>query len=328
MAYKTLFCGTPEFAVNPLRAMLSDHRFEVCGVLTQPDSRSGRGKKFKPSPVKALAMEEGVPVFTPSLAKAPDFLSQIAELQFDLAIVVAYGQILSQDFLDLFKHGCFNLHGSLLPRWRGAAPIQRAVLHGDDRTGVCLQKMVFKLDAGDVVAERTMNLDQQTGSRELYQQLSAMGAELLIKELPDFLSGLIEASPQDESQVTHAAKIDKAEAAIDWRATAREVHNKVRGLNNGPFARTVFKNKSVKILKTRVLAENREVADQLVEDSEPSKEKPGVIVYVGKQTFDVDTGDGVLEILEVQPESKSAMSAGDFIRGFKVKKGDAFATHL
>lgn len=307
MSYSVVFCGTPEFAVPPLLKLIGDSDFEVKAVLSQPDRPAGRGKKLKPSPIKETAIANDIPVFTPE--KVSHIIEEIKAINADLAVVVAYGQILPQSFLDIFKFGCVNIHSSLLPRWRGAAPMQRAIMEGDDTTGVSLQKIVQKLDAGDIIGERVIDLPLEMGATELYSSLSALGAELLEKELKQFLQGHLTAKAQDESLVTYAHKISKEEALLDWKQSALQIHNKVRGLDMGPFTYTTYQDKQLKIRKTIPLNKN-------------SDKPPGVIVAVGKDSFEVSCGKQTLEVLEVQPESKAKMKVGDFIRGYHLKEGD------
>lgn len=308
--YNVVFCGTPEFAVPSLVALHGDPDFNIELVLTQPDRPSGRGKKLKPSPIKAKALELGLTVETPERLRDTKWPEEFRTKNYDLGVVVAYGQILSQEFLDSFKHGCVNVHSSLLPRWRGAAPMQRAVMAGDIETGVSLQKVVKKLDAGDVIGERKMELPLEMGTKALYEILSRKGAELLTKDLKGFLEGNLQPVPQDPSKVTHAAKILKEEAEIDWTLSSMAVHNKIRGLDmGGPYAMTRFRDKTLKLHGS-------------LPKQEPVSEAPGTVIRCEAEFFYVACGSGTLQIFEVQPESKAKMSAADFIRGYHVTKGD------
>ena len=303
--------GTPDFAVTSLDRLASDEHFEIVAVVSQPDRPAGRKMQLTPSPVKTRALELGLKVFTPETVNTEEFHNQILELKAESAVVVAFGQILGQKFLDLFQKGCVNVHGSILPRWRGAAPIQRALMAGDKESGVALQKIVRKLDAGDVLGIRRVPLGDEMNAVELYDQLRALGADLLVVEYMDYLRGNLAPTPQDESQVTFAAKIDKAEAKIDWAWPAIKIHNLIRGLALGPQPFAVRDDqqtaKSVKLLKTKVVS---------------GKGKPGEIVNVGSESFTVATADGCLEVFEVQPESRARMPSADFIRGYQIKKGE------
>ena len=316
MSFRVVFCGTPPFAVPALQALFDSPQFTVVKVLSQPDRPAGRGKKLKASAVKTFALENNLDVITPKTCKDPELWQTIKKLNADLAVVVAFGQILPQDFLDLFPKGCVNIHGSLLPRWRGAAPIQRAIMAGDAETGVSLQKMVFKLDAGDVIGERKIPLDtklgpedEELGSKELFASLSQLGAEMMGQELVEYLEGRVTPQPQDESLVTHAKKISKDEAELNWQLSATEVHNKVRGLNaGGPYALTKFRDKQLKVHRTIPVG--------------GVKGSAGEVFAIEQNSFKVYCGDGAVELLIVQPESKSKMSAGDFARGFQLQEGE------
>ena len=310
MAYKVIFCGTPEFAVPSLKALQGDPEFIMDLVLSQPDRPSGRGKHLKASPVKKTAQALGVEVWTPEKVKDEECLEKLAARQADLAVVVAYGQILPQKFLDMFPKGCVNIHSSLLPRWRGAAPMQRAIMAGDKESGVSLQVIVPALDAGDVIGERKVQIPESMGAMELYLQLKSMGCELLKKELKEFLLGERKAQPQKAEDVTLAPKIQKSEALVDWKQSAENIHNKVRGLNmGGPFAMAQFRGKQIKLHKTKVV-------------SETSDQKVGHVSCVEKNFFRVQCGEGQVELSEVQPESKAKMNVADFIRGYQPQVGE------
>ena len=307
---RVCFLGTPDFATVCLKRLLEDDHYKVVGVVTQPDRPSGRKLQLTPSPVKTLALQHGLPVLTPeSLRREPEAVEIIQSWRAEIAVVVAFGQILDQNFLNLFPYGCVNVHASLLPRWRGAAPIQRALEMGDLKTGVCLQKMVLKLDAGDVIGSREIALDDEMNSLELHDRLAVMGADLLHIEMMDYIRGYLAGVPQDENLVTYAKKIEKSESELRFEEPARSLHNRVRAFVWGPGTYTMFQGKRLKIHKTRVLA--RSVKEAL----------PGEIVEVQKDSFRVQTGEGLLEVLEVQPESKGRMASADFIKGFQIQRG-------
>jgi methionyl-tRNA formyltransferase len=307
-----LFCGTPEFALPTLDALFNDPRYQVKGVLSQPDRPSGRGQKLQPSPVKKRALELGLEVRTPEKASDPEIHDWVQQLGPQVGVVVAYGQILSQKFLDGFPLGCVNIHSSLLPRWRGAAPMQRAIMAGDPTTGVSLQKVVKKLDAGPIIGEASLELGDEMGAMELTQRLSQMGAELLLQSLEPYVQGQIQPKEQDESLVTYAAKIEKSEGLIHWNRPSRQIHNQVRGLDmGGPFAYTLLNDKNLKIHKTRPYPHTHNGS-------------PGQVVEVFKDHFVVACGEGALEVWQLQPESKARMSAADFIRGYHLKQGVQF----
>ena len=309
---KVCFLGTPEFAAVHLRSLLAEPAFSVVGVVTQPDRPSGRKMQLTASAVKSLALENNLPVLTPeNLRKQPEIFEQIKKWNPDVAVVVAFGQILNQDFLDYFKFGAVNVHGSLLPKWRGAAPIQRSIEAGDLETGVTLQKIVKKLDAGPIIGERKVKLENHTTATELYDQLAALGCELLKTDLPDYIQGKINLTIQDESQVTVAAKIEKEESLLKWEDTAVQIHNKVRAFSMGPGTYCLFQNKRLKIIKTKVVDPD-------------SKGKPGFIKNSDQENLVLQTGQGSLALLEVQPESKAKMPIKDFLNIYKLKNGDSF----
>jgi methionyl-tRNA formyltransferase len=266
-----------------------------------------------PSPVKNLAVAHGLRVISPeSLKKNPMILDEIKKWGAEVAVVVAFGQILTQEFLDMFPFGAVNVHGSILPRWRGAAPIQRGVEAGDKESGVTLQKVVKKLDAGDVIGIRRFPLDDEITALELHDRLAVLGADLLQVELMDYVRGNLVPQPQDESLVTYAPKIDKSESEIKWLLPAVEIHNKVRALTMGPCTYTLVAGKKLKIHKTKV--------------SEKSGAHPdmGAVVDVNQEFISVQCGGGLLNIYEVQPESRNRMKVSDFLKGHPLKVGDHF----
>lgn len=307
---KVVFLGTPEFAVISLKALLQDERFDVLGVVTQPDRPAGRKMQLTPSPVKALALEHGLRVLTPeSLKKEINIFEEIKSWGAEVGVVVAFGQILTQEFLDSFPQGCVNVHGSILPAWRGAAPIQRSIEANEQITGVTLQKMVKKLDAGDIIGIREVAVPEDMNALELHDVLAQLGAELLTKELVAYVQGEIIPVPQDESKVTIAKKIDKTESQIDWAASAMAINGKIRGFSYGPGTYTFVSGKKLKLHKAKVLGSQ-------------GAAEPGTIVDVGTESFSVATGEGVLQLLEVQPESRTRMKVQDFLKGHPLKVGD------
>ena len=312
---RIVFMGTPEFALPSLQAVLQDEHFEVVGVVTQPDRPAGRKLELKPSAVKQLALQNGLKVWSPEKVNQEDVLRELGELGAEVAVVVAFGQLLSRKLLSLFPFGCVNVHASLLPRWRGAAPMQRALMSGDSVTGVSLQKMVYELDAGDVLGERRLDLSDEMDARDVQKHLSVMAGDLLHLELMDYLRGNLVGTPQDPAQITLAPKIAKTEGWIDWQRSAKEIHNLVRGLTLGPVAVTMFSNQRLKIWKTRAVQEGASAVPPL---------DVGVCgtVLVKDQRIFVNCGKNQkgsatwLEILELQPESKKSQSAAEFLRGY------------
>jgi methionyl-tRNA formyltransferase len=318
---RIVFLGTPEFAAASLATLIADEHFEIVGVISQPDRPAGRKMQLRASPVKELATQHGLVVFTPSTVNTPEFREQIAALGAEAAAVVAFGQILGQKFIDLFPRGCVNVHGSILPRWRGAAPIQRALMAGDTQGGVALQVLVKKLDAGPVLGIRRVEIDQEINAAELHDRLKVLGAELLHVEFMDYIRGHLQPIAQEEDGITYAHKIDKAEAHLDWTKSAEEVHNRVRGLALGPAA-FVRCPQILKIHKTRV-------AEAALTDSPEAARgatvAPGEITTVTAQSFTVACSQGLLEVLEVQPESRSRQSVAEYLRGHPLKVGDRFS---
>lgn len=309
---RVCFLGTPDFAAHSLQAVLSDEHYKVVGVVTQPDRPKGRSLQLTPSPVKTLALKHNLEVLTPeNLKKQPEVLEQIKKWNAEVAIVVAFGQILDQKFLDSFPLGCVNVHASLLPKWRGAAPIQRSVEAGDAVTGVCLQKVVLKLDAGDLLGQREIQLDQEINSLELHDKLAVMGADLLKIELMDYVRGHLVPVPQDESLVTVAKKIEKTESLLNFSQPAQTLHNKARAFVWGPGVYANFQKQRVKIHKTKV-------------SSSTQSGKPGEVVQITEQAISVATGSGVLDLLELQPESKNRISAAEFTKRFSLNVGAQF----
>ncbi len=309
---RVCFLGTPEFAVVTLKALLADEHYEIVGVVTQPDRPAGRKLQLTPSPVKALALEQGLKVITPeSLRKSPEAVAEIKSWGAEVAVVVAFGQILTEEFMSMFNFGAVNVHGSILPRWRGAAPIQRSIEAGDLESGVALQKMVKKLDAGDIIGIRKVKLDDQVDAMQLHDVLANLGAELLRVELMDYIRGNLVPVAQDESQVTYAKKIEKSESEIDWNLSAKQIDQKRRGFVYGPGVYTTLQGKKVKLHLTKVL-------------SGTASGTPGTICKVTEGEILVNTGEGILAIIELQPESRNRMKVADFIKGHPLKQGDSF----
>lgn len=309
---KVCFLGTPEFAAEHLQVLIDHPEFEVVGVVTQPDRPAGRKMQLTPSAVKLLAQKNNLKILTPeNLRKEPEVFETIKSWNAEVAVVVAFGQILSQDFLDSFKFGAVNVHGSLLPLYRGAAPIQRSLQNGDAVTGVSLQKMVFKLDAGPVIAERKIELNSEINATELYSALSVLGCELLKIDLLKYVKGEISPVVQDETKVTVAHKILKEESLLDFKLSAITLHNKIRAFSMGPGTYVLFQGKRLKIHKTKVL-------------SSQSALSVGAVAEVSTEILNIQCADGVLSLLEVQPESKPRLKIADFLKSQSFKKGDLF----
>lgn len=311
MKFKILFCGTPEFAVPSLRALAKDTDFEIVQVISQPDRPAGRGYKLQPSPIKVEAVALGLSVITPENINSPEVIASLQKMNLDAIVVVAYGQILKNEFLKICPQKNVNLHGSLLPRWRGAAPIQRALMFGDSISGVSLQVIVRKLDAGPVIAEKKINLSQNLTAAELHDQLALDGAQLLTQEFKQFLRGEIASVVQDETRVTVAEKISKEETRINWSESALQIHNRVRGLVLGPQAWSQCGGVAFKIHQTKI---GRGCA------------APGTILQASKTVLEVACGENSIEILVIQPESKKKMPIEEFLKGSTLKMGDCFVS--
>jgi len=300
---KIIFAGTPEFAVPALQMLLASNH-EVVAVYTQPDRPAGRGRKLQPGPVKSLALSAGIPVFQPENLKAEADIEQLVALNADLMVVVAYGLILSQRVLDIPKTGCINIHGSLLPRWRGAAPINRAIMAGDQETGVTIMNVVKQLDAGDMLHKTVCTIGAQETASELHDRMMVMGAEGLRETLVLLEENKLSPEVQDESLVTYAHKLEKSESELDWARTANELALQVRGLNAWPVAQTKLDDKVMRVWRAEAL----DIEAQLA---------PGVILDDSKH-IDVATGEGVLRLLEIQMPGKKRMQVDAFLHAHKV----------
>lgn len=299
---KIVFAGTPDFAVPTLQALLNSAH-QVCAVYTQPDRPAGRGRKLSASPVKKLAIAADIPVYQPENFKHTEDLDALAKLNPDLLVVIAYGLILPQAVLDTPKYGCINVHGSLLPRWRGAAPIHRALMAGDTKTGITIMKVVKKLDAGDMLAQSECEIEADATSSSLHDRLAVMGAAGLVDVVDQIANGSVVAIPQDESLVTYAHKLSKAESVLDWQQSATDLDRKIRGLNAWPVAQTVYKSETLRIWRSQPL--NRE-----------SHLPPGTI-SCAEQALDVATGNGTLRLLEVQLPNGKPISGKDFLNAYQ-----------
>lgn len=295
-----IFAGTPEFSVPPLTALLGT-RHKVLAVYTQPDRPAGRGRRLTASPVKRLALEHSIPVLQPNNFREEADLQQLQGLQADLMVVVAYGLLLPERVLAAPRLGCINIHASLLPRWRGAAPIQRAILAGDRETGITIMEMEAGLDTGPMLLKKSCTIAAEDTGGILHDRLSALGAEALLQALLGIADGSLKAQPQDASQAVYAAKLSKSEAAIDWTQAAQELGRQVRAFNPWPVAQTNLGDRVLRIWEAEPLPGG---AGAL----------PGMILACGQDGIDVATGQGVLRIKNLQLPGKRAMGAGEFLR--------------
>jgi len=301
---KIIFAGTPDFSVPALQALI-DSPHEVVAVYTQPDRPAGRGRKLSPSPVKACALEHGIRVVQPEKLKDPEDQQPIIDMQADLMVVVAYGIILPEVILNAPRLGCINIHASLLPRWRGAAPIQRAILAGDKETGITIMQMDVGLDTGDMLLKKPCPIkDNDTGS-SLHDRLSEMGAEALMLALSGIANKTLQAEKQDDSQANYAAKLHKSEALIDWTQSAREIQLQVNAFNAWPVAQTpidIKQNGNSQMLRVWE-----------AEVIEGTSGEPGKVLSCDKQGIYVATGKGVLKLLKIQMPGKKPMDSQAFV---------------
>ena len=312
-----IFAGTPEFAVPALGALIEAGHHIVL-VLTQPDRPSGRGMKLKASPVKALALQHGLNVFQPESLKPAEVQLAIAEANADVMIVAAYGLIIPTPVLNMPKLGCYNIHASLLPRWRGAAPIHRSLLAGDHETGVTIMEVVPALDAGAMVSRGVVPITEQSTTQSLHDALSTIGAELMVEAMAELsLNGKLVSETQDEALVTYAAKLSKAEAVIDWHQSADELSRQIRGFNPFPVAHALFKGEICRIWMARSFMDD-------LKNASYSNAKPGEIMSTHEGII-VACGTGLLQITELQMPGGKRLDAVAFVQGHTVKAGDFFS---
>ncbi len=306
-ALKIIFAGTPEFSVAPLKALIASEH-EVVAVYTQPDRPAGRGRKLTPSPVKACALEHNIPVYQPEKLKLAEDQQPLIDLNADLMVVVAYGIILPQVVLDAPRLGCINIHASLLPRWRGAAPIQRAILAGDKESGITIMQMDIGLDTGDMLLKTHCDIAADETGSSLHDRLALMGAEALMQALPGIADGTLKGENQNDELANYAHKLQKSEALIDWQKSAVELQRQVCAFNAWPVAQTPIdiKGKSQMLRIWRAEA----VEDRAVEGK---ANEPGKVVRCDKQGVEVATGDGLLRILEIQMPGKKPMDVKAFV---------------
>jgi len=306
---KIIFFGSDDFATAHLKALLESKHQVLCTV-TGPDKPQGRGMKLVISPIKQLAQENRIPCLQPLTLKDPSVAESLKSYGADIFVVVAYGRLLTQQILDIPKIFCINVHGSLLPQYRGAAPVNWAILNGDNETGVTIQKMALELDAGEIIAQEKMMIPDDENAGQLRLRMSVIGAKLLIKLLDQSQFPL---KAQDKNLVTYAPKLTKDMGKIDWNKPAASIHNQIRGLQPWPGAHTIYNGKLLKILKSKLTGHAKD------------KAQPGEIMKVDKNGFCVACAEGGLLITEVQPEAGKVMPASSFIAGHKVVTGTTFS---
>ena len=310
---RIVFMGTPDFAVGSLQALCESGKHEILAVVTQPDRPKGRGNKLLQTPVKEYALAQGLTVYQPQKVKTPEFVELLHELQPELIVVAAFGQFLSKEILELPKYGCINVHASLLPKYRGAAPIQYAIIKGEKESGVTIMQMDIGMDTGAMLDKVVVPIEENTTMGELHYALREQGAALLLQVIDKIAAGTAVAEPQDNEQATYATLLDRSMEHIDWSKTAQEVHNLIRGFNPAPSTFTKLPNgKGLKIWGSKMTDKNSAAA-------------AGTGIETGKHSFFVACGEGVLEITEVQPESKKRMPAQVFLNGRGVQEGDLLA---
>lgn len=311
---KIVYMGTPDFAVAPLRAMV-EAGYEIAGVVTQPDKPKGRGKTLMPTPVKEEALKHNVTVYQPEKVRDPEFLDILKGIGPDIIVVAAFGQIIPKVILEMPEFGCINIHASLLPKYRGAAPIQQAVIDGEKESGVTIMKMAPGIDTGDMISRTVVELSPEETGGTLFDKLAQAGAQLLVQTLPSIFdrSAVYEKQPKD-SPTPYAAMISKQMGLMDFGRSAQELERLVRGLNPWPSAYTFLKGRTLKVWKSRIDAGN-------------SSAEPGTVIEADKEGIHVACGSGILILTELQLEGKKRMEAEAFLRGFKVEKGTKFTDY-
>lgn len=308
-----VFMGTPAFAVPSLEALLKEG-YQIVGVVTQPDRPQGRKKVLTPTPVKEAALKHGLPVLQPQRMRAPEAVEELAALKPDLIVTAAYGQILPKAVLDLPKYGCLNVHGSLLPKYRGGAPIQRSIINGEQETGITLMYMAEGLDTGDMIAKSVVPIEDEDTAGSIFDKLSVAGAELLIEQLPLILAGKAERIPQNDSESTYAPNLSREDERIDWSASSREIFNRVRGLVPFSGGFTTWDGEVFKVWSVANPSQSGKGASS-------SGQAPGTVLELSPEGIEVKTGDGSVLLTRVQPAGKKAMESSEFIRGGVMKKG-------
>lgn len=304
---RVIFMGTPDFAVGTLEEIIKAGH-EVVLVVSQPDKQRGRGKTVQPTPVKECALAHGIEVYQPKRVRETECVEYLRSYQPDIIVVVAFGQIVSREILDMPKYGCINVHASLLPKYRGAAPIQWAVLNGDKVSGVTIMHMDEGIDTGDMILQKEVVLDKEETGGSLFDRLAVVGAELCVEAMAALENGTAKDIPQDNEKATHVGKISKEMGSIDWTKSAEEIERLIRGLNPWPSAYTRIGDKNLKIWKAEIVSEEQKAA-------------PGCIVAVTKDTMEIQTGTGILALKEVQLEGKKRMTTDAFLRGYQVEEG-------
>lgn len=314
---KVIFMGTPDFAVGALAAIY-EAGHEITLVVTQPDKPKGRGKAVQYTPVKQFALERGLPVFQPLKIKAPEAVEELRKYEADIFVVAAFGQILSAEILYMPRFGSVNIHASLLPKYRGAAPIQWALIEGEKKTGVTIMQMNEGLDTGDMLLQKEVDITPEDTGESLHDKLRAAGAELIVKALPEIGAGRLQPVPQDDGLSCYAGRLSKSLGEISWEEDAARLERLIRALNPWPGCYTGYRGKLLKIWKAEAFSEAD--GDAGGEEAAPC----GTVLSVSKDAIRVQTGWGVLSLKSVQPEGKKRMEVKDFLLGYPVKAGECF----
>ena len=308
---KIVFMGTPDFAVGTLEALI-EAGHEVVLAVTQPDKPKGRGKEMQYTPVKECALKHDIPVFQPRRVREEECIEELRKYNADIMVVVAFGQILPKEILEMTPYGCINVHASLLPKYRGSAPIQWAIIDGEEVTGVTTMQMDEGLDTGDMLLKTEVTIEPKETGGSLFDKLATAGAKLCVETLEALQNKTVTPTPQGETTTAYAKMLDKQLGNIDWSKTAVQIERLIRGLTPWPSAYTNWHEKVMKIWDAEVSATNAEIKDA----------NPGTIVKVEKDAFYVQTGEGLLKVCELQIPGKKRMDAGAFLRGYQVKVGE------
>jgi methionyl-tRNA formyltransferase len=312
---KIIFMGTADFG-GPVLEKLAEGRENKIAVITQPDRPQGRGRKILPTPIKKIALDKGLEVFQPENINDEESIKRMKEFNPDIILVVAYGQILSSHILNIPKIGCINIHGSLLPKYRGAAPVNRAIINGEKETGITFMFMKEKVDAGEIIFQEKIEILADETYGELYYRLSALSASSLSKLLEKIKSGKIERIPQDNNLATFARKMNKEDGKIEWSSKGEKVYNLIRGTTPFPGAFTHYQGRKLKITRVRFL-------DDYQDETDTGSPKPGRVVKTEKDGILISTGDkGMIKILRLIPSGSKELTANQFVNGYKIKEGE------
>ena len=316
---RIVFMGTPDFAVGALEAILQAGH-QVAAVVTQPDKPKGRGKEIQVPPVKACAMAHGIPVFQPVKVKEKEAVETLRGYNADIFVVAAFGQLLSEEILSMPEYGCVNIHASLLPKYRGAGPIQWAIINGEEKTGVTIMQMDKGLDTGDMLLKEEVVIDPKETGDSLHDKLAAVGAGLIVEALARLERGELVPEKQTEEETCYAKRLQKSMGRIDWQQSAGKLDCLIRGLISWPGAYTVLRGKNLKIWEA--VAGSGSAPEDSAARPDPDAVLPGTVVAVTREAFYVKTGEGLLKILAVQPEGKKRMPVKEFLLGYQVKVGE------